>query len=98
MAKRIEISIPQISFPVLSYLNCEGEVTEGYSPSLSQEKLLNGYRALLVTRLVDERMVTLQRQGVISFALTSAGEEACAVASAAALDFNDWLYPQYREA
>lgn len=49
------------------------------------------------TRLVDERMITLQRQGLISFALSSLGEEVCAVASAAALDIKDWLYPQYRE-
>jgi pyruvate dehydrogenase E1 component alpha subunit len=49
------------------------------------------------TRLVDERMMILQRQGQISFAMTSLGEEACAVGSAAALDPTDWLYPQYRE-
>lgn len=53
---------------------------------------------MLTTRMVDERMITLQRQGLITFALSSKGEEACAVASAAALEMCDWLYPQYREA
>jgi pyruvate dehydrogenase E1 component subunit alpha len=43
-------------------------------------------------------MTTLQRQGLISFALSSSGEEACAAASAAALEIADWMYPQYREA
>lgn len=52
----------------------------------------------MVTRLVDDRMITLQRQGAISFALSSLGEEACSVASAAALQQEDWMYPQYREA
>lgn len=53
---------------------------------------------MLQTRLVEQRMITLQRQGIISFALSSSGEEACAVASAAALENGDWMYPQYREA
>lgn len=55
------------------------------------------YQAMWKARLVDERMITLQRQGAISFAMSSLGEEACSVASAAALDGGDWLYPQYRE-
>ena len=38
-----------------------------------------------------------QRQGRISFYMTSRGEEACSVGSAAALEENDWLLPQYRE-
>lgn len=53
---------------------------------------------MLKTRLVDERMIILQRQGTITFAMSSLGEEACAVGSAAALDIGDWMYPQYREA
>lgn len=52
---------------------------------------------MVVTRHVDERMVTLQRQGTITFAMSSLGEEACSVASASALELNDWMYPQYRE-
>lgn len=54
-------------------------------------------KTMLKTRLVDERMIILQRQGAITFAMSSLGEEACAVGSAAALDIGDWMYPQYRE-
>lgn len=53
---------------------------------------------MMLTRYVDDRMVTLQRQGTITFAMSSLGEEACSVASAAALNIEDWMYPQYREA
>ena len=53
---------------------------------------------MVLTRHIDERMVTLQRQGTITFAMSSRGEEGCAVASAAALQLEDWMYPQYREA
>ena len=38
-----------------------------------------------------------QRQGRISFYMTSRGEEACSVASAMALQPTDWMWPQYRE-
>ena len=38
-----------------------------------------------------------QRQGRISFYLTGRGEEACSVASAAALSDTDFILPQYRE-
>lgn len=65
---------------------------------ISPEILLRGYRVMVQTRHVDERMMTLQRQGIITFAMSSLGEEACAVASAAALTLEDWMYPQYREA
>ncbi len=53
---------------------------------------------MTTTRLVDDRMITLQRQGIITFAMSALGEEACSVASAAALEMQDWMYPQYREA
>jgi pyruvate dehydrogenase E1 component alpha subunit len=82
----------------ISYLNEEGHLSPQCTHRISDQDLIKGYRAIIVTRLVDERMIILQRQGAISFALSSLGEEACAVASAAALDSGDWLYPQYREA
>lgn len=65
---------------------------------MSPEIALRGLQVMIQARLVDERMITLQRQGKITFAMSAFGEEACAVASAAALDLGDWMYPQYREA
>lgn len=88
----------KMEFPVLSWLDEEGELSSDNSPAIPDDVLVKAYKAMLTTRLVDERMINLQRQGTISFALSSLGEEACAVASAAALDPRDWMYPQYREA
>ena len=85
-------------FKTISYLSLDGELVKECLHAPSQEILLKGYRAMCLTRRMDERMVVLQRQGTISFAISSKGEEACAVASAAALELQDWLYPQYREA
>lgn len=84
--------------PTISYLNEQGELAPGYKPKISSEELVRGYKTMLMTRHVDDRMITLQRQGVITFAMSSLGEEACSVASAAALKIEDWMYPQYREA
>lgn len=84
--------------PTTSYLDEKGRLASGYHPEISKEELIRGYKTMLLTRHVDERMITLQRQGTITFAMSSLGEEACAVASAAALSSGDWMYPQYREA
>jgi 2-oxoisovalerate dehydrogenase E1 component alpha subunit len=84
--------------PTLSYLDEKGILSPLCKDVISDLDLVKGYRTMLLTRLVDERMITLQRQGTISFAMSARGEEACSVASAAALQPADWMYPQYREA
>lgn len=80
------------------YLNEHGQLDQSYQPTISNENLVKGYKIMLLTRHVDDRMITLQRQGMITFAMSALGEEACSVASAAALSAEDWMYPQYREA
>jgi 2-oxoisovalerate dehydrogenase E1 component alpha subunit len=83
---------------IITYLNENGELSSTYSVDIDSALLLKGYRTMVLTRHIDERMITLQRQGLISFALSTLGEEACAIAGAAALQAQDWIYPQYREA
>src|SRR3990170_370647 len=87
-----------MSIPTITYLNEKGSLAPNCPQEISTEILLKGYRTMCLTRYIEERMITLQRQGAITFAMCSKGEEACAVASAAALELKDWLYPQYREA
>lgn len=82
----------------ISYLSNEGKLSPHFSHHMDPSTLVKIYETMLLTRWIDERMITLQRQGLITFALSSRGEEACSVASAAALSIGDWLYPQYREA
>lgn len=81
----------------IHYLGANGVLSSEWNGDLSDHQILEIYRTMLLTRKVDERMVILQRQGEITFSLSSAGEEACAAASAAALELADWMYPQYRE-
>lgn len=86
-----------MTIETISYLNEQGTLSQSFKDPISDEVLLKGYKTMIVTRLVDEKMISLQREGLISFAMSSLGEEACSVASAAALDKGDWMYPQYRE-
>ena len=84
-------------FKTISYLDLEGNLPKGYKHGLSHETLIRMYKIMQLTKRIDERMVTLQRQGQVNFAMSSRGEEGCIVASAAALEDCDWIYPQYRE-
>lgn len=86
-----------MTFKTVSYLDLEGNLSEECHIVPEDDQLVKMYKTMVLTRHMDERMITLQRQGIISFAMSSLGEEACSVGSAAALDLVDWMYPQYRE-
>ena len=64
---------------------------------LQREQLLEVYRAMLRIRTLDERMMTLQRQGRVGFYGACTGQEAACVASAYALLPTDWIFPALRE-
>ena len=79
-------------------LDPEGVVSDDSDlPDLDSQRLVQLYRLMVLNRRVDERMITLQRQGRISFYVSSMGEEAAIIGSAAALQDNDWIIPCYRE-
>src|SRR5690349_20864846 len=52
---------------------------------------------MLQVRLVDDRMMKLQRQGRLGFAMSSLGEEATHFGAAYTLRDSDWIFPSYRE-
>lgn len=87
-----------MEFKTRHLLGPSGRLADKPLVAIDTPALLHSYQAMVLTRYIDERMITLQRQGVITFAMSSKGEEACAVAAAAALQPVDWIYPQYREA
>lgn len=55
------------------------------------------YRHLRRIRLLDERLVQLQRQGRVAFHGSCAGQEVAPVAAALALRQSDWIFPALRE-
>ena len=64
---------------------------------LAPEILREMYQTMVLVRVLDRRMVTLQRQGRIAFYVPSIGEEAAQIGSAAALQREDWVFSAYRE-
>ncbi|HEY3352647.1 MAG TPA: thiamine pyrophosphate-dependent dehydrogenase E1 component subunit alpha [Polyangia bacterium] len=80
----------------LSVIDAAGEVV-GAAPDIPDADVARLYRAMLQLRLLDERMLRLQRQGRIGFYMTSTGEEAEQLGSAYPLRPSDWVFPSYRE-
>src|SRR5690554_2031862 len=68
-----------------------------WNPRLSPDKLRELLRFMALTRTFDNRMYRAQRQGKTSFYLKSSGEEATSVCAAQALDFEDMIFPSYRQ-
>jgi pyruvate dehydrogenase E1 component alpha subunit len=70
----------------------------GRASGLTGDALLAAWRAMLFSRVCDERCFSLQRQGRLGVFSPVNGEEAAVVGSAWALDpARDWVVPQYRE-
>ncbi|MCA9001948.1 MAG: thiamine pyrophosphate-dependent dehydrogenase E1 component subunit alpha, partial [Planctomycetes bacterium] len=66
-------------------------------PNLGKDQLLHLFTSMLRVRIVDGRMLTLQRAGRIGFVGTSTGMEGAQIGSAAALRPQDWLWSGLRE-
>ncbi|HZT01140.1 MAG TPA: thiamine pyrophosphate-dependent enzyme [Steroidobacteraceae bacterium] len=77
-------------------LDDEARAVGPWNPHLEPEDLQVALRYMMLTRLLDDRMQRMQRQGRISFYMKSTGEEAVSVAQAMALQPGDMLFPSYR--
>src|SRR3989442_642023 len=75
----------------------DGSTNPELDPKLSPSDAVRLYRLMLMERILDTRMLALQRQGRIGFYGPSVGQEATIVAPALALESGDWVFPQYRE-
>ena len=75
----------------------DGSVDEALMPELSTEDIQGLYRHMVLTRQLDERMFSLQRQGRLGTFARVAGQEGAHVGAAWALQPTDWLVPAFRE-
>lgn len=82
---------------LLRVLADDGSTLAGTDSRLPRETLLRGYREMRRLRLLDERMTVLQRQGRVGFYGACTGQEAVPVATALALEADDWVFPALRE-
>lgn len=88
----------EVSIPIYRVLSQDGSLYEGAEgPALDRDKARRIYRAMIGTRVLDERMMAAQRQGRLSFYMQCTGEEAAVIGATAALDDGDMIMAQYRE-
>jgi pyruvate dehydrogenase E1 component alpha subunit/2-oxoisovalerate dehydrogenase E1 component alpha subunit len=67
------------------------------APAFTRDLGLRAYREMRRLRLLDARMILLQRQGRIGFYGAAHGQEAVPIATGLVLDANDWVFPALRE-
>lgn len=63
---------------------------------LSPDKLKELYKAILLPRMIEEKMLVLLRQGKISKWFSGIGQEAISVGVTAALEADEWIMPLHR--
>lgn len=61
---------------------------------MSKELAVKMYSSMVALQVMDTIFYEAQRQGRLSFYLTTAGEEGINIASAAALTLDDFVLPQ----
>ncbi|WP_409294522.1 pyruvate dehydrogenase (acetyl-transferring) E1 component subunit alpha [Peribacillus sp. SCS-26] len=85
-------------FQTLQILNEEGEVVnEAAMPDLTDDQLQELMKRMVYTRILDQRSISLNRQGRLGFYAPTAGQEASQLASQFALEKEDFILPGYRD-
>jgi pyruvate dehydrogenase E1 component alpha subunit len=82
---------------VLRVMRDDGTVDPARDPGIADADLRALYTGMVKVRILDDRLVALQRQGRIGFHIGSIGEEAAILGSAFAMRSSDWIFPCYRE-
>ncbi len=77
-------------------LDDNGDAIGEWDPKLTPDELRMGLEHMVRLRIFDDRMMKMQRTGLLSFYMRSFGEEAVAIAQTMALNENDWIFPTYR--
>ena len=88
---------PRFYVDYLSILDGDANVDSALEPELAPDDLKRLYRAMLLGRRLDERMVRLQRQGRIGTFAPIKGQEASQLGTVSCLRPQDWMVPSFRE-
>ncbi|KAL7072571.1 hypothetical protein ACQ4LE_008041 [Meloidogyne hapla] len=98
--EKLELKTPKDceAMPIYRCVDSNGNfLNETEEPKFSKEVAQKIYMEMTKLNTMDKILYESQRQGRISFYMTSYGEEASHVGSAAALEPRDLIYGQYRE-
>ncbi|MCP3983331.1 MAG: thiamine pyrophosphate-dependent dehydrogenase E1 component subunit alpha [bacterium] len=83
--------------PLFSILNEDGSCEDAHRGLLSDDEVRHALDSMILNRILDRRLLMLQRQGRLGFWMTSRGEEATILGAAAALLPDDPIFLSYRE-
>ncbi|CAA0831679.1 2-oxoisovalerate dehydrogenase subunit alpha 1-mitochondrial [Striga hermonthica] len=84
--------------PCYRVLDDDGYIIPGSTfERVDKSTAVRMYRSMVTLQIMDSFFYEAQRQGRLSFYMTSTGEEAVNIATAAALSSDDVVLPQYRE-
>ncbi|HEY2835042.1 MAG TPA: thiamine pyrophosphate-dependent enzyme, partial [Rhizomicrobium sp.] len=89
-------SVRDLAYGLVRVLDDEGRATGPWAPTIAPETLRQGLRAMMQTRLFEDRMFRSHRQGKTSFFMKSTGEEAIGAAQSMMLGPRDMCFPTYR--
>jgi 2-oxoisovalerate dehydrogenase E1 component len=64
--------------------------------NLSRKQLVLLYKNLLLPRMIEEKMLVMLRQGIISKWFSGIGQEAISAGAALALEEDEWILPLHR--
>ena len=88
----------QSKFEMVQILDENGNVVnEDLVPDLTDEQLVELMERMVWTRILDQRSISLNRQGRLGFYAPTAGQEASQLASQYALEKEDFILPGYRD-
>lgn len=82
---------------LFTVLRDDGTADPKTDPHMPDALILRAYEEIKRLRLLDARMILLQRQGRVGFYGACTGQEATPIASALALSPQDWVFPALRE-
>src|SRR5579864_4207631 len=82
---------------LLRVMRDDGSADPATDPLLPEATVVRAYREMKRLRLLDARMILLQRQGRIGFYGAAQGQEAVPIATGLAVRSDDWVFPALRE-
>lgn len=89
-------ALRDVAYDLIRVLDEDGNAVGPWAPAIAPELLRKGLRAMVLTRLFEDRMFRSHRQGKTSFFMKSTGEEAIAAAQSLAMGARDMCFPTYR--
>lgn len=87
----------ELTFTQVKMLDEEGNIIGNPTITTSDEQLWDMYEWMKKARILDQKLLRLQRQGRLGTYAPLSGQEAAQVGSAYALTKEDWVAPSYRD-